>query len=272
MELLGKGAYGEVLLAKKDNTFYAIKRIKLKNKTVTKLTTAEIRILKYVSSFGNPHLQEYIEFFQERDIVYIVLRYIQGRTLLDYITLKKDDSGVVLQLSVAQKIDISLQLMYTLQFLHDNGLLHRDIKPANIMVHIEHDRPHITLVDYGLSCMLSNHKKKGIPACDFSKSRGTPTFMSPDVFRRSVDSIEKEKASDIFACAVTIYMLFTNRRPWSAKTVEELKTQIILGKYSKRSTSFYTLDTILENILAFPSTYFTISSQQLIDTLLDMRR
>lgn len=98
--------------------------------------------------------------------------------------------------SVAVKINLMLQLLYALAYLHRRKLLHRDLKPENVLV----TQGKVKVVDFGLAVEL-HHIQNPV---------GTVAYMAPEVLRGDIISVE----SDLYAVGIMAYQLFTGDHPY----------------------------------------------------------
>jgi len=105
-------------------------------------------------------------------------------------------------------VEITRQLCAGLAAAHDRGVLHRDLKPANVMLD---GAGKVRLMDFGLAAA---GQVEDIRA-------GTPAYMSPE----QLEGREVTARSDIFALGLVMYELFTGRRAFTAKTINELIAQ-----------------------------------------------
>lgn len=168
IRVLGKGAFGKVVLCKKKDTgkIYAMK-IMEKDKILTKPRDfknlmSEKRILQNDNTFL-VHL--YYAFQNETDFC-LVMDYIGGGDLFYHFKLAKRFSEKVVQF-------VSAELVLALEYLHSRGIIYRDLKPHNILV--ENDG-NICLADFGLSKETSNSSEVAVhTAC------GTPSYSAPEV-------------------------------------------------------------------------------------------
>ena len=77
---------------------------------------------------------------EERSRVYMVMEWVDGRTLRHILTEEK-------KLSVERAVRIALGICNALEYIHRNGVVHRDLKPENVMVDPE---DHVKLIDFGM--------------------------------------------------------------------------------------------------------------------------
>jgi serine/threonine protein kinase/tetratricopeptide (TPR) repeat protein len=102
-------------------------------------------------------------------------------------------------------LNMALELLDALSFVHAAGALHRDIKPANILLHGPHSR--VWLADLGLA------GSAGELVRGEGRTEGTPGYMAPEQAMGRVR--ELCPASDIYAVGVVLWQLVTSRRPFN---------------------------------------------------------
>jgi serine/threonine-protein kinase len=105
-------------------------------------------------------------------------------------------------------VEVARQLCAGLAAAHDNGVLHRDLKPANVMID---DAGNVRVTDFGLAGLAEEFQGRDIAA-------GTPAYMAPE----QLAGREVTARSDIYALGLVLYEVFTGRRAFEARTVEEL--------------------------------------------------
>lgn len=202
-ERLGQGGMAEVYQAYQSGLerHVAIKVMHRHLIQSTDLVTRFQREAKSVGQLQHRHILQVIDFDVEGDIYYLVMEYIQGATLADYLAGKKI-------LPVAQALHITAQLVDALNYAHQKGVIHRDIKPANIMLR-HNDPDQMILTDFGLVRLAdeTNLTAKGTLI-------GTPAYMAPEAFRG--ESFNEQ--SDIYSLGVVLYQMVTGTKPYSGDT------------------------------------------------------
>ncbi len=201
---LGRGAGGSVYLAedlREKNREVALKVLSAEAcETVQgKMLRREFEIL---SKLDHPNLVRVYDYGKLPDGgVFLAEEYIDGFSLQDARAL----------LEPAALIDLTLQLLHGLAYLHAMGMIHRDIKPANVMLLWLDDasaRPMVKLVDFGLSSMD--------PKRDTLRG-GTRSYMAPEVIRGE----KGERRSDLYSLGVTLYYALCGVLPFGPRTKED---------------------------------------------------
>jgi len=128
---------------------------------------------------------------------YIVMQFIEGRTLADYLASGK----TIPPMKAAQ---VAKEIAEALAAAHAEGVIHRDIKPANVMVTREGK---VLVMDFGIARLISGPET----APQTSAVLGTASYLSPEQAQgQSVDA-----RSDIYALGVVLYEMLTGRPPFT---------------------------------------------------------
>lgn len=157
---------------------------------------------------------------QHRNVVRVIEVGTTGE--LDYIVMDKLEGfnikellGLGTRFTLADTLDIMLQLLEGLAACHRAGLVHRDVKPANLV-----RDPHgvAKLTDFGIARVIT----------DETLSRagtivGTPNYMSPEQIRGE----EVDPRSDLFSAGVLMYELLTGKKPFDATDVTAIMYNVI---------------------------------------------
>lgn len=117
--------------------------------------------------------------------------------------------------SYEESARIVAQIGDALQHAHGLGLIHRDIKPANILI----DRQgNAYLTDFGIAAVEEDLFREVDHA-------GTLPYMAPEQLDASFGAVGPH--TDLYALGVVLYELLTGRRPFPARSLVELRAQII---------------------------------------------
>ena len=204
---LGEGIFGSVKLGveKKTKERVAIKIIK-KNKTKTsdmELVRTEIDVMKLCH---HPNVVQLLDHFENAEYIFIVMEYIRGGRLTDYMKEKK------FNFTEKRAAEIIYQIALGVKYLHKYGIIHRDLKPDNIMLTEASDKGQIKIMDFGLSKILGK-KEKTVDGF------GTLTFVSPEVLIRK----PYNKEIDIWSIGVILYLLLSGDLPFDDEEDDEQK-------------------------------------------------
>ena len=130
---------------------------------------------------------------------YIVMEYIEGITLKEYI----EEHGVI---NWNEALFFSIQILRALQHAHDKGIVHRDVKPQNIML-LENGT--IKVTDFGIA-RFSHSETKTMT----EKAIGSVHYISPE---QAKGELTDEKA-DIYSVGVVLYEMLTGKLPFEAES------------------------------------------------------
>ena len=139
----------------------------------------------------------------EGDVQYIVMEYIDGRTLKEYI----DYSGA---LSVPEAIGYCKQILKALRHAHERGVIHRDVKPHNIMLL---DDGTIKVTDFGIA-HVSNFETVTMT----DTAIGSVHYISPEQAKGD----ETDCTSDIYSVGVMMYEMLSGHLPFDADDMVEV--------------------------------------------------
>lgn len=132
------------------------------------------------------------------DIQYIVMEYIHGITLKDYI----NQQG---KLPWKEAVYFVVQILRALQHAHDQGIVHRDIKPQNIML-LEDGT--IKITDFGIAKFVGSQTQTVT-----DKAIGSVHYISPE---QASGGVTDEK-SDVYSVGVMLYEMLTGKVPFDAE-------------------------------------------------------
>ncbi|NIP42126.1 MAG: CHASE2 domain-containing protein [candidate division Zixibacteria bacterium] len=162
---------------------------------------------KAAGNFSHPHIVTIYDVGQDKNIQYIAMEYLEGRTL-DNIIKRKQDFNFKIVASVIS------QVCSALAYAHERHVIHRDIKPANIMVL---DGFRVKVMDFGIAHFeSSNMTQTGV-------AMGTPNYISPE----QLSGKEVTKSSDIFSLGVVMYEMLAGERPFEGENLNNLIVKIL---------------------------------------------
>lgn len=168
---------------------------------------------------------------QEGSNYYIVMEYLQGRTLSDLVRQQGP-------LSPAQALAVLQPLAAALDFAHQQDLVHRDVKPSNIVVH---PSGHVTLTDFGVARAAHETRLTTTGALV-----GTPQYMSPE----QAQGDEVDHRTDIYSLGVVTYEMLAGHAPFDATTPHAVLHQVIYEPSPPLRTQRRDLPRAVDGVLA----------------------
>lgn len=151
------------------------------------------------TSLAHPHIVNIFDVGEEGSLHYLVMEYVPGKTLKEYII---DNSPVAPE----QAVKIMKQLASALAHAHQNQIVHRDIKPQNILMDAEGN---VKISDFGIAMALS--------ATSYTQTNsvlGTVHYLSPEQARGGTAN----KKSDIYSLGIVMFELLTGKLPFSGES------------------------------------------------------
>jgi serum/glucocorticoid-regulated kinase 2 len=208
LKLLGKGAFGKVLLCqKKDNQkLYAIKVLKKKEiieNDQLEHTKAEKAILQHIN---HPFLVGLEYAFQTESKLYFVLEFMQGGELFQHLRKFK-------RFSENQAKFYAACIILALGHLHNKNYIYRDLKLENLLLD---EKGYAKLTDFGLAKFL-NSEQKALTFC------GTPEYLSPEVILGKGHN----RPADWWSLGVLIYEMIYGLPPFYTQNHNEMYKRII---------------------------------------------
>ena len=200
-ELIGVGGMAYVYKAYDciDDRTVAVKILKdefLNNEEFTRRFRNES---KAIAILNHPNIVKVLDVGFGEHLQYIVMEYIDGITLKEYLDQRKD-------IRWKEAVHFTVQILRALQHAHDKGIVHRDIKPQNIMLLSDGT---IKVTDFGIARLSRNELRATI---DGEKAIGSVHYISPEQAR---GEITDEKA-DLYSVGVVLYEMLTGRLPFEA--------------------------------------------------------
>ena len=205
---LGRGGMGQVYLAEQ----LSLKRkvaVKMLREDVAAHPTALERFKaesKTVARLSHPNVVQVHTFGEHRDRCYMVLEYVEGKSLGDYLA-RQGPLDVPLALSIMRQVASALHQASEL------GIVHRDIKPQNILLTRKGEAK---VADFGLSRCLAADQPVDLTTA--GATVGTPLFMSPE----QVEGKTVDHRSDIYSFGVTCYQMLAGQTPFGGSNAFEI--------------------------------------------------
>jgi serine/threonine protein kinase len=161
-----------------------------------------------LAQISHPSVVSVLNFFRENETVYMVMNYLQGDALQDFIVTARElkQSKVFRESTIRSLFD---EILRGLRIVHQHKMLHLDIKPANIF--ITEDNKSV-LIDFGAAREVLS--KEG----NFIRPMYTPGFAAPEMYRRDASM---GPWTDIYAIGACMYACMQGYPPNEAPQRQE---------------------------------------------------
>ena len=203
------------------------------NELEREMLRSEVAIMRLLN---HTNVVQMKEVFEDRIKMYLVMELVEGGELFDRIRTKKVFSEFT-------AFHVTRQLLQTVKYIHEVGIVHRDIKPENILLSDDSEVPTIKLADFGLSKLVGPNDSLRVPC-------GTLGYVAPEVLMQHPYG----KPVDLWSVGVVAYLMLRGRLPFDSKDKQILIEKTIeanvdlTGPYWSKYTD-YALD-FLRKVLA----------------------
>ncbi|MFW5748120.1 MAG: serine/threonine-protein kinase PknK [Chloroflexota bacterium] len=211
---LGAGGMGTVFRARDRLTdqVVALKRVSVSPEqlnfasfsTSTDFRLALAQEFKLLASLRHPHVISVLDYgFADDRQPYFTMELLNGpQPLVKYGTNRTSQ----------EKIDLLMQMLQALIYLHRRGIIHRDLKPDNVLV----VDGQVKVLDFGLA-VAREHLNED------DEAAGTLAYMAPEVLLGGSTT----EAADLYAVGVMAYELFAGRHPFENSTMSQRLKMIV---------------------------------------------
>ena len=183
-----------------------------------------------VSNLSHPNIVEVYDVGEEDGQYYIVMEYIEGKTLKQL--LKKRET-----LTLPEVIDIMLQLTDGLAHAHESYIIHRDIKPQNIMIL---DNGLVKITDFGIAMALNTTQ-----LTQTNSVMGSVHYLPPEQANGKSATVK----SDIYSLGILMYELITGSVPFKGDNAVEIALKHMKEKIPSIRKQNPTIPQSVENIV-----------------------
>jgi predicted Ser/Thr protein kinase/tetratricopeptide (TPR) repeat protein len=200
---IGRGGMGEVFKAYQADLHrhVAIKTLLSGEQASEEFLQRFQREARMAAKLSHPNIVPIYDIGAEGKLHYIVMEYVEGRSLKQLLEEKKLDPE--------KSLRIVLTVARALQFAHEHKIVHRDVKPANLIL----DKAgRVKILDFGLARSMDG---KGLTAS--SVMVGTPYYMSPEQAFGAPEELDHR--TDLYSLGAVLYEMLTGRPPFEGGTV-----------------------------------------------------
>lgn len=199
IEIIGVGGMAVVYKAfdNIDNRIVAVKVLKdefLQNEEFRRRFKNESKAIAVLS---HPNIVKIYDVSYGDNLQYIVMEYVEGITLKEYI----EQQG---RLDIREAIYFVTQILRALQHAHDKGIVHRDIKPQNILLVADGT---IKVTDFGIARFSRSETRTMTDG-----AIGSVHYISPEQAKGSVTDAK----TDLYSVGVVLYEMLTGKVPFQS--------------------------------------------------------
>uniref|UniRef100_A0A6B2LD03 Protein kinase domain-containing protein n=1 Tax=Arcella intermedia TaxID=1963864 RepID=A0A6B2LD03_9EUKA len=169
-----------------------------------------VREIDIIATSKHPNIVTYIESFNVKDELWVVMEFMDRGSLYDLVKLW--NYGCVL--TESQIAYCILNVLQAVQFLHSRNRIHRDIKVDNILLTTAGD---VKLADFGTAVQLTFQRLRR------NTVAGTPYYMAPELIQR----LPYKHSVDIWSLGITIMELVNGKPPYYELEPREAVTAIV---------------------------------------------
>ena len=210
IEEVGRGGMAVVYLAKclVLNRYVAIKVLRPEFRNDAEFIKRFKIEAQSAGNLSHPNIVSIYDVGNEGDTEYIVMEYVEGITLKQYLSAKAT-------LPEKEAIDFASQICAGLEHAHKKGIVHKDVKPENILITKEGI---LKITDFGIAKALNQGT-----ITTGGMAMGSVHYFSPEQARGSfVDA-----KTDIYSLGVILYEMVTGKRPFDGESAISVAMQHI---------------------------------------------
>jgi serine/threonine protein kinase len=254
LQQLGSGGMGDVWVA--EQTYPVKRRVALKlikkgldSKEIVARFAAERQALALMN---HPNIARILDAGTSPEgQPFFVMEWVNGKTLTRYC----DEN----RLGIEERLRLFMDICSGVQHAHQKGIIHRDLKPGNIIVGMQDGQPTPKIIDFGLAKALESAQRLTDQSLytGIGQILGTLRYMSPE--QASLDNLDIDTRSDIYALGIILYELLTGSTPLDDSTI-------------KGQAALKLLEIIRDKEPVKPSSRLSSCSHELVSTITGQRK
>lgn len=232
IKTLGEGGMANVYLAYDTilNRNVAVKILRGEFENDEKFIRRFQREALAASNLSHPNIVEIYDFGEDHGQNYIVMEYVDGKTLKQLIKKRG-------HLTITEVVDIMLQLTDGMAHAHDSYIIHRDIKPQNIMI-LENGM--IKITDFGIAMAINSTQ-----LTQTNSVMGSVHYLPPEQANGKGATIK----SDIYSMGILMYELLTGEIPYKGDNAVEIALKHIKEPLPSIKSLIPSIPNSIENII-----------------------
>jgi eukaryotic-like serine/threonine-protein kinase len=161
------------------------------------------REARAAANLNHPNIVAIYDWGQQYGTYFIVMEYVEGRTLSEIIRTEGP-------LHPNRAAEVTADVAAALAFAHRNGVIHRDIKPGNILIT---STGQVKVADFGIAQALTAEATQA-NLTQVGAVMGTATYFSPE----QAQGKPADPRSDLYSLGCVLYEMLTSRPPFNGET------------------------------------------------------
>ena len=224
-DLIGSGSFGQVYegVSIRSKTKVAIKVDDMYGDETT--LTHEAKLLNYLRGPNYIPVLRYYGTNPDTNTTYLVMNLL-GKSLEDV----KQEEGII---GEKDAIDVGLQCLEILKYVHGKSIIHRDIKPENFLFGTGNNSKSLNIIDFGLSKKYIDSNNNHIDMRVNRPTIGTMRYNSVDV----QSGVEASRRDDMISLAYMLIYLQIKHLPWQGIRKPPLAREEEICRLKKQTTS-----------------------------------
>jgi len=232
MEKIGSGGMADVYKAR-DILLDRIVAVKILHGNFVEDNDFIVRFRHEAQSAGklsHPNIVGIYDVGCDDDIHYIVMEYVEGETLKQYILNHPN-------IPIDTAVRIAIEIGYALEEAHANGIIHCDVKPHNVLLT---KNGKVKVTDFGIARAINSST-----VMDKQSILGSVHYLSPE--QAAGDKITEK--TDIYSLGIVLYEMLTHHLPFEGETAVSIALQHMQGDISRPTKYNPAISPMLEECL-----------------------
>jgi serine/threonine protein kinase len=209
LQRIGEGGFGSVFMAEQQQPVrrkVALKIIKLGMDTRQVIARFEAE-RQALALMDHPNIAKVLDAgATDAGRPYFVMELVTGEPITDYCDRNN--------LSIADRLELLIQVCQAVQHAHQKGIIHRDLKASNVLVSTQDGRASAKVIDFGIAKATASHLTEKTLFTELRQLIGTPQYMSPE---QAEGSLDIDTRTDVYSLGVLTYELLTGATPFDPK-------------------------------------------------------